>query len=126
MDKKQLIKELSSKKISHVKFKNNFISLVYDNKKLKNNIVRRREKLVANWSRISRRIYCDKNVKEEDILPLLVHETIEKYVTEKYKLDVDKESHKIAQAIERRFIGNRRNWLLHEKRIAWLWKNINN
>ncbi|MFH0832805.1 MAG: hypothetical protein V1900_03745 [Candidatus Aenigmatarchaeota archaeon] len=125
IDRKRLIRELSKKRATHARFQNNVISLVYDNTHLRNKVIRRKEKYVANWSRVGKNIYLDKIVKDEDILPLLVHEAVEKYITERYKLNVDKESHRIAQVVERNFVRDKKDWHLHEERVEYVWKKEN-
>lgn len=117
MNREELIEKLSKLKVSKVVFKNNHISLVFDGHHLKNKVIKRHTSLIGNWSRKQRAVYYEPDLKKEDIIPILVHETVEKYITEKYGLDVDKESHKIAEAVERRFIASR-SWLAHQQRIA--------
>lgn len=117
MDKKELIKKLSKLNVSNVVFKNNWISLVYDRHHLKNKVVKRHTSLVGNWSRKHNVVYCETDLKKEDIIPILVHETVEKYLTERYGLNVDKESHRIAEAVERNFVASR-SWRAHQQRIA--------
>ncbi len=125
-EKQDLIRELSKQHATNVAFRHGFISLTFDSRRLRNRAVKKRVHVIADWSRGKKEVYYDKHVKERDILPLLVHETIEKYVTEKYSMDMDKESHKIAQAVERRFIRSRRKWENYEKRINRLWEKVNN
>lgn len=117
MDKKEIIKKLSKLKVSNVVFKDNWISLTFDGHHLKNKAVKKRTGVVGDWSRKSNEVYYEPYLKREDIVPILVHETVEKFVTEKYGLDVDKESHKIAEAVERNFIASK-SWRAHQQRIA--------
>ena len=116
MEKKKLVEKLSKLNASNVAFKDNWISLGYDGRHLKNRVIKRRIKLIGNWSRKNKAVYCDPDLKKEDVLPILVHEVVEKYVTEKYGLNADKESHEIADAVERKFIGEK-NWFSHQKRM---------
>ena len=125
-EKRALVRELSGQHAVNVRLSNRFISLVFDSRRLRNRAVKKRVHVIADWSRSKKEVYYDKSVKEKDILPLLVHETIEKYVTEKYGLNADKESHRIAQAVERRFVRSRRKWENHEKRINRMWERVNN
>lgn len=127
-ERHKLVRRLSTQHASNVKLYNGFISLTFDNRRIRNKVVKKHERSIAEWSRGKKEVFYDEHVKKEDILPLLVHETIEKYVTEKYGLDVDTESHKIAQAAERRFIKRSKHeeWATHEKRIERLWERENN
>lgn len=117
MDKKALIKYLSKLAVSNVKVYGNYISLVFDREKLRNRIVRKHIKHLGDWSRKKKEIYCDTHLKKEDVLPIIVHEVVEKYIVEKYGLNVDKDVHRIADAIEKNFIASR-EWRAHQQRIA--------
>lgn len=117
MDKKALVKYLSKLTVSKVEFSKNCISLVFDGQQLKYKTVKRHTKAVGNWSRKHKAVYYDPDLKKEDVIPILVHEAVEKYVTEKYGLDVDKESHPVADAVEKSFVASR-SWRSHQQRIA--------
>jgi predicted RNA methylase len=117
MDKRDLIKKLSKLNVHNVAFKNNRISLEFDGDKLSSKIMKKHIKEIGNWSRKYNRVYYNPDLKKEDILPILVHEVVEKYITEKYGLNVDKESHEIATAVEKNFIASK-SWRSHEQRIA--------
>jgi len=117
MDKKGLMKYLSKLKVSKVEFSKNKISLIFDGEKLENKVVKKHLLSLGDWSRKRKVVYYDNHLKKKDILPILVHEVVEKYITEKYKLKVDCETHKIADAIEKSFVS-RRAWRAHQQRIA--------
>jgi len=117
MERKKLVEKLSKLSVSSVIFKNNWISLVFDGRHLKNKVVKRHTSLVGNWSRNHNIVFCEADLKKEDVVPILVHETVEKYVAERYGLNVDKESHKIAETVEKKFIASR-SWRSHQLRIA--------
>jgi hypothetical protein len=117
MDKKNLMKYLPKLKVSKVKFFNNKISLVFDGEHLENRVVKKHITSLGDWSRKKKIVYYDKHLKKKDVLPILVHEVVEKYITEKYGLKVDCETHKIADAIEKNFVS-KRAWLAHQQRIA--------
>lgn len=117
MERKELVKKLSKLKVGRVAFKDNWISLIFDGHRLKNKAIKRRTSSIGNWSRKRKAVYYKPDLKKEDIIPILVHETVEKYVTEKYGLDVDKESHKVADFVEKSFIASR-SWRAHQQRIA--------
>ena len=138
LQRKALVKALSSKRVSNVTYKNGYIALKFDGRKLRNKALVKHDYGIADWSRKRKEVHYDEKLKEKDVLPILVHETVEKYVTEKYRLAVKMESHKIAQGVERRFISEKctkkqkknckhsgRCWRLHEQRIDRLWKKEN-
>ena len=116
MEKKKLVEKLSKLNADDVAFKDNWISLDYDGRHLKNKVIERRISLIGNWSRKHNAVYYDPDLKKGDVVPILVHEVVEKYVTEKYGLNADKESHEIADAVEREFIGEK-SWRSHQQRI---------
>ena len=136
--KRVLIKTLSAKRVSNVAYRGGYITLKFDGEKLKNKVIMKHDPSIANWSRTRKEVHYDEKLKRKDILPVLVHEVIEKYVTQKYHLNVDKEPHKIAQKVEKKFIGDAcsrkyrgrcrhtsRCWRLHEKRIKRIWDKEN-
>lgn len=117
MDKKGLMKYLSKLNVSKVKFSKNKISLIFDGEKLENKVVKKHIISLGEWSREHKVVYCDTHLKKKDVLPILVHEAVERYITKKYGLKVDKEAHKVADAVEKNFISSR-EWRSHQQRIA--------
>ena len=116
MKEKKLVEKLSKLNASNIVFKDNWISLDYDGRHLKDRVIKRRINLIGNWSRKNNVVYYDPDLKKEYVVPILVHEVVEKYVTEKYGLNADKESHEVADAVEREFVGEK-NWRSHQQRM---------
>jgi hypothetical protein len=121
MKKTELIKKLSKLGVSNVVFSNGWISLVYDKHFIKSKVVKKHTKYIGNWSRKSNEVYYEPHLKKEDVVPILVHEAVEKYIAEKYRLDVDTEAHNIAELVEKDFISEK-SWRSHQQKI--LHKNI--
>lgn len=119
-----LLRELSQKPVSNVKFNGRKISFDYDGKKLSYVVVRKSTCFVGNWSRSKNEVYYDAHLKDPfEIQTICIHEAVEKYVTEKYGLDVDRQSHRIAQAIEKRwFEKHKRNWASYDRKATRIWK----
>ncbi len=138
LERKTVVKSYSAKRVSNVVYKNGHISLKFGGKKLRNKVIVKHDPQIANWSRKRHEIHYDEHVGKRDILPVLVHEMIEKYLTEKFHLSADKEPHRIANKVEKNFMSDAcsrkykyrcthsgRCWRLHEDRIekAWLKEN---
>ncbi|MEK6887487.1 MAG: NUDIX hydrolase [Candidatus Aenigmatarchaeota archaeon] len=122
--KKILIETLSKKHVRHVSFNGKVISLTYDGKRLHYKAVRRKVRDVGIWSKDKPVIYYDRNLGDPAVLPILIHEAVEKYVAQSYDLDVDTEAHKIAQAVEKEFIADRK-WIAVQKVVTRAWVKTN-
>lgn len=121
-----LIKKLSAGKIRGVDIKRNAVSVAFLGKRISCSIKKRHVKDVANWGRRSNFIYVSKYLEKESIVPVLVHECVEKYVTKAYGLHADKEAHKVANAVERKFvISQKKNWRSHQQKISFVWRKEN-
>ena len=123
----KLMKTLSKKSVSDVKFNWHTISLKYDNKRLKAKVVMRKHlRWVGEWSYRKNTVHFDDDLLAKDVVPVLVHELVEMYVAKTYNLDEDKEAHPIAQIIERRFFREHNKlglaWPRHEKRVTRVWR----
>ncbi len=134
-DRKVLIKILSKKRASNVAYRNGYVSLKFDGKRLRDKVIIKHDPGLGDWSRKRNEVYYDEGLGKHDILPVVVHEVIEKYVTHRYGLKVNKESHRVALAIEKKFIADScsrkfrkkcthtgRCWRLHEARIQQVWE----
>ena len=122
-----LISLLKKKRISDVLVRGSWVSLTYDGRRIRDRIIKKKhEKHVAEWSRRNKNLLLDDDIKGKSILFIVIHEAVEKYVTQRYGLNVDKESHKIAQAVERAFVinhcrhDNKKCWRSHEQKITWV------
>src|SRR3990167_1788359 len=121
---KSLIEKLSKKHATLVKFSGGHISLRYDGKKLSNKVVKERNKDVGSWSKKKNIVYYDRDLALHEIVPILIHETVEKYMVHEYGMDEYLEAHKVAQAVERDFIADR-GWLSHQELVARDWVKAN-
>ena len=112
------------KHVKNLKFGKNWISLEYDGHKIKNKIkIVKHEWGVGDWERSKNIVIIDNDLRrKKDIRSVALHECIEKYVAQKYKLNVDDEAHLIAEAVEKRhfkFIDG--GWKKHQKEIEKVW-----
>jgi len=119
-----IVQKLSQTPISKVKFDGKSVSLDYGGKRLSYAVVKRNTCFVGNWSRSSTEVYYDAHLNDPvEIESICIHEAVEKYVTEAFKLDVDTQSHRIAQAIEKRwFQKHRRSWAYYNKQVTKIWR----
>lgn len=122
--KKKLIENLSKKHVTLVRFNGKTISLKYDGKRLSNKVVKRRVRDIGDWSRKKNEVYYDKNLDAPGVISILIHETVEKHVAQRYGLDVDTEAHKIAQAVEKEFIADK-SWIKMQKLVSKAWVKTN-
>lgn len=122
--KKKLMEKLSKKHVTLVRFDGKFISLKYHGVRLRCKAVKRNVQVVADWSRKKDIVYYDKNLDAPGILPTLIHEVIEKYVAQKYSLDIDTEAHRIAQAVEKEFVADK-GWIKIQKTVSKAWVKAN-
>lgn len=103
-DGERLVKQLVHSPIRDVRFDGNRISLTFDGVLLSNRVVIvPHERWVASWSTTENIVYIDDDVPVKYHQSLAVHETIEKYLKERYRLDPDAEGHEASEEIERRF-----------------------
>ena len=118
-----LIKSLMREKVKNVKIKNGWISLEYDGEKIRNRIIiRKHEGFVGSWAKTKDKIYIDNDLKGKDRDAVAVHETVEKFVSQKYGLDEDTDAHKIATEKEREYlekVGG--NWRSHQMKVTKVW-----
>lgn len=136
--KRALIAKLSKKRAAFVSVRKGFLSLRFNNHLLRNRIRKKHDPGIGNWARKKNEIYYDEKLKQPDIIPILVHEAVEKYVAQKYGLHTQSEAHKVAMAAEKKFISDEccrqfrercthsgRCWRMHQMRIqgAWLVEN---
>ena len=132
--RKHLIRSLSSKRVSHVSFGNGVLSLNFNGRRLRNKVKIKHDPGMGNWARKKNFIYYDERIKHPDILPILVHEAVEKYIAQKFGLRTQSEAHEVAIAVEKKFISDAcsrkyrkrcthsgRCWRRHEQRIQGWW-----
>ncbi len=119
-----LIKRLKEEKVKNVRVKNGWISFEYDGEKIRNKIIiRKHECYVGSWARTKNKVYVDDSLKDEkDRKAVALHESVEKFITQKYGFPEDAESHEIATIKEREYlekIGG--NWKIHQIRVGKVW-----
>jgi 8-oxo-dGTP pyrophosphatase MutT (NUDIX family) len=122
--RKKLVDELSRKHPTSIRCRGNKISLTYDGKRMTFRVIRTTVKDVAEWSLKKNIIYYDRNLNPASILPILIHEAVEKHVAQKYDMDEDKEAHKIASAVEKEFIADKK-WISQQRMVADAWVKAN-
>jgi 8-oxo-dGTP pyrophosphatase MutT (NUDIX family) len=120
----KLIEELSKKHPTMIHFTRNRISFRYDGERIVFKVVRRNVKDVGEWSYRKPIVYYDKNLNSKSVLPVVIHEAVEKFVVEKYGLKEDIEAHKVASAVEKEFIASRK-WISQQKMVSVAWVKAN-
>jgi glycosylphosphatidylinositol transamidase (GPIT) subunit GPI8 len=102
--RERLAWELGHSIVRDVTFTGDGISLTFDGTHLSNRIVIvPHEEWVASWSRTDRVVYIDDDVPVKYHKYLAIHETVEKYLNEKYGLDPNSDAHIIAEKVEKQY-----------------------
>jgi hypothetical protein len=98
------LQEVINQDVKNVKFHKDKVSLEFDGEKMENKIVVVPNELwVGSWFRHKPVVVIDNDVPEQFRPSLAVHETIEKYVCQRYGLDSNAEGHELAEEVERRW-----------------------
>ena len=123
---KEFIKILLKAPIKDVKFSKNRISLTFFGHRISDKIKIKLEEHVAEWSRRRKEIFIDKKITSSDrkksFKALCVHELLEKFLVEKFGLNLDKEAHLVATKKEEEYLKNiKGNWRSHEHMVYWNW-----
>lgn len=123
---REFIRILSKSPVKDVKFSRNAISLTFFNHKISDKIKIKLENHVAEWSRRRKEIFIDKDIalfdRKKSFKALCVHELIEKFLVEKFGLNLDKEAHLVATKKEKEYLESiRGNWRSHEEIVYWNW-----
>ena len=123
---KAFVKLLKKYPVTKIKFSNNRISLNFFGKRISDKIILKRENHVAEWSRKRKEIFIDKNFgekeKEKSFRALCIHELIERFLYEKFGLNVDEEAHVVATQKEKEYLESvKGNWKSHELKVFWDW-----
>ena len=121
---KQLLGRLEEEPVKKVRFSRDWVFIEYDGKVIVNHIiVDKHERCVGRWDMILNVVYVDDDLKGLDMEAVVVHEAIEKYVSQKYNLDPYEEAHEIATAKEREYLEKHKgDWKSHQLKIAHIWK----
>jgi hypothetical protein len=119
------VARLITLKARNVKFDGLTISFDYDGKHIQD-IVKRRKHLgwVGYWSRGSNTVYYDNDVnRRNELICLLVHEGVEKYVKQTYGLSPENSGHYVATIVEHdvaRRLGV--NWDAYNWRVEFIYR----
>jgi len=106
--KERLARKLLHAPIGSVYYDGHKITVNFDGQVLSNKVVVvQHEKWVGHWSRSEPLVYIDNDVPMEFRKYVAFHETIEKYLTERYGLNPDAEAHIIAENVEHRYFTRR-------------------
>lgn len=119
-----LVERLKKEPVKNVKFTKDFISFEYDGKKIRNIIIiEKHQKFVGRWDKILNVVYLDDDLKGLDLEAVALHESIEKYVSQKYGLKPFEEAHEIATVKEREYMERKKgNWASHQIKAGIIWK----
>jgi hypothetical protein len=109
-----LAQELAEEPVRNVSYTPDRISLTFNGETITNKIVIvPHESWVGSFSRKKAEIYIDNDLPTEWREFISVHETIEKYLRERYGLDPNAEGHETAEAIEKAY------WLKSRSESEW-------
>ena len=125
---REFVKVLLKAPIRDVKFFKNSISLTFFGHRISDKIRIKLEEHVAECSRKRKEIFIDKKIafsdKKKSFKALCVHELIEKFLTEKFRLKTDEEAHLVATRKEKEYLEKiNGNWRSHEQMAYWNWHN---
>ena len=123
------VKILLKSPVTNIKFSKNRVSLSFFDHKISDKITVKREDHVAEWSRKRREIFIDRDFgegeKEKSFRALCIHELIERFLFEKFGLNIDKEAHVVATQKEKEYIESvKGNWRSHELKVFWNWHKL--
>jgi hypothetical protein len=128
-EKRKLLRKLLDAPVSNVRFSKNRVYLDYLGYRISDAVVVKREKHVAEWSRRRKQVFVDREIlgrdRKKSFRALCVHEAVEKFLCEKFRLNVDKEAHVVATRKEQEYlekIGG--NWRSHELIVYWDWHSL--
>jgi hypothetical protein len=102
--KERLAKKLSHAPIGSVYYDGHEITVNFDGQVLSNKVVvLEHEKWVGSWNRSEPVVYIDDDVPMEFRKYVAFHESVEKYLKEKYGLSDLAEGHEITEQVEKRY-----------------------
>jgi hypothetical protein len=80
------------------------ISFVFDGTRINNSIrIVQKDERVGQWDLLGNILYVDDDLPSKWLKYIAVHESVEAYLSKKYKLNPDAEAHTLAEDIEHRF-----------------------
>jgi len=125
-DKRVLVKRLIAMNALDVKYTGKYLTFRYDHHNIRNRVVMRKHLgWVGHWSRGTNTVYYDDDLvnQPKELLSVLVHESVEKYVHDKYGLSDNAEGHYVATMVEQKFarqIGV--NWDDYNWRVEFIYR----
>lgn len=127
--RKLLLSSLLKEPVTNVRFSKNRVCLDFFGHRISDLVLVQTEDHVAEWSRRRKQVFIDRGISGPDrkisFRALCVHEVVEKFLAEKYGLNVDKEAHKVACVKEKEYLKKHGgNWRSHELIIYWVWKKL--
>ena len=106
LEKRPLVKRLITMSALDVKYDGKYITFRYDRHVIKNKVIAKKHLgWVGHWSRTANTIYYDSDLvnQPKEILCVLIHESVEKYVHDTYNLSDTAEGHHVATMVEHNF-----------------------
>ncbi|GEM_PF-6749712 len=121
--KGRIVRALKKVRPRGVKVTRKKVELVFGGKKVRFRVVENSARgHVGEWHRKKPEVYVDRHLKGLDSKSIALHEAIEKYVAQKYKLDVDSQAHTVAVKAEREWLKKRKgNWRSHQMKVYHDW-----
>lgn len=119
-EKRNIVRRLLKERVFNVQVRGRHIKLLFDKKVLQNKVlIKHKYKYVAGWSKKNNEIFIDDDnleyLKSSQIVSLFVHETVEKYVSQRYDLAEDEEAHLIAELVEYEWAKNNNvDWEIYD------------
>ncbi|MCX6821808.1 MAG: hypothetical protein NTW30_03445 [Candidatus Aenigmarchaeota archaeon] len=120
-----LVRILKREKVKNIQFGKDWVSFEYDGEKIKNKIIiKKHESYVGSWAKTKDKIYIDDDIKGKiDVKAVALHESIEKFASQKYGLRYDVEAHDLADAKEKEFLERvDGTWIGHQRKVDKVWR----
>jgi len=126
---RRLVSRLVKLNFTNFQFKKGVISFDFDDRTLTNRVnLLPRVKLVADWRRGTKTVRLDKHLAQRRKYEILAsfHETLEKYLGERYGLSKALEGHYVATMIERKLAKKLKvGWDDYGMYVEFLFRKIN-
>ena len=123
-EKRALVKRLIKMSPLDVKYDGKYITFRYDRHVIKNKVVAKKHLgWVGSWSRTANTIYYDPDLvnQPKEVLSVLVHESIEKYLHDTYDFSDSADGHYVATMVEQEFgRGIGVNWDGYNWRVEFI------
>lgn len=124
MPRSELIRRLSLKRVTDVRYYGDAIALTFDGRRIVNKVkIVPHEERVESYTVGSRVITIDNDAPRRYRPALSVHGSVEKYVVETYGLTPDEDAHQVTQAVEKTWFTENfpvAEWDIYDKTIVGL------